>query len=253
MPPIIDIIRHAEATHNTTTGNVYERDPNLTSNGADQAFSLSYYYPFMHKISHIVSSPMRRCIRTALIGFEYNLLQGKRVILLPELQETGANPSDIGQPPEALEAVYSPLIDTDLLERNWYDKGQGSKYAPDVGLVEKRARKARTILRDLAASGPDDARIIVITHGGFAHFLTEDYSGLSERYFTAYGNLTIRGFEFVDLLGEDPDAKLVETADSLAWSKLPRFVDLSDEEKARLKSYAVARVELQKQQFERAT
>ncbi len=111
MAPVIDVVRHAESTHNTT-GNVFERDPNLTSHGESQAFRLKISYAFGGKISHVVSSPMRRTIRTALIAFEDVLLQGKKVILLPELQETGTQPSDIGQPADALEVVFAPQIDT---------------------------------------------------------------------------------------------------------------------------------------------
>lgn len=110
MAPVIDVVRHAESTHNTT-GNLYERDPNLTGEGESQAFRLGRSYPFMGRLTHIVSSPMRRAIRTALIAFEERLLDGKQVILLPELQETGVQPCDTGQPPEALERTYKPQID----------------------------------------------------------------------------------------------------------------------------------------------
>ncbi|TGJ83499.1 hypothetical protein E0Z10_g5256 [Xylaria hypoxylon] len=252
MAPVIDVVRHAESTHNTT-GNVYERDPNLTSRGESQAFRLGRSYAFMGYVSHLVSSPMRRAVRTAIIAFEDVLLAGKRVILLPDLQETGARPSDMGQPPDALEVAFRPQIDSSLLDRHWCYKGQGSKYTPDVALVEERAREARVFLRELAQSGPDNAHIVVVSHGGFLHFLTEDYSGLSEQYFTAYGNTTMRSFRFVDLNGNDPDAKMVETNESCQKSGLPRFTDMGDDEKERLKSYAVARVEWQKTDFENMT
>ncbi|KAI3338564.1 hypothetical protein F4824DRAFT_84381 [Ustulina deusta] len=140
-----------------------------------------------------------------------------------------------------------------VLNRNWYYKGQGSKYIPDVALVEARAREARVFLRELAQSGPDDAHIVVVSHGGFLHFLTENYSGLTEKCFTTYGNTTIRSFQFVDLYGTDPDAKMVETEESFQKSKLPRFTDMSDDEKELCKSHAVARIELQKRDFENAT
>ncbi|KAI3320694.1 phosphoglycerate mutase-like protein [Xylariaceae sp. AK1471] len=249
MAPVIDVIRHAESMHNTT-GNAYLRDPNLTTEGESQAFRLGRSYAFMGRISHIVSSPMRRAIRTALIAFEDRLLEGKKVILLPELQETGARPSDIGQPPDALESAFGPQIDTSLLDRNWCYKGPGSKYVPDVALVEARAREARVFLRELAQSGPDDAHIVVVSHGGFAHFLTEDFSGLWKNYFTSYGNTKMRSFQFVDLYGTDPDAKMIETEENCQGSRVPRFAEMSEDEKERLKSYAVARVEWQKLDFE---
>ncbi|KAI1750634.1 histidine phosphatase superfamily [Xylaria castorea] len=110
MAPIIDVIRHAESTHNTT-GNSNVRDPNLTTEGESQAFRFGRSYAFMGRISHVVSSPMRRAIRTSLIAFEDVLLEGKKVILLPELQETGVRPSDMGQPPAALETAFRPQVD----------------------------------------------------------------------------------------------------------------------------------------------
>jgi broad specificity phosphatase PhoE len=252
MAPVIDVIRHAESTHNTT-GNVYVRDPNLTTEGEWQAFRLGRSYAFMRRISHIVSSPMRRALRTALIAFEDRLLEGKRVLLLPELQETGVRPSDTGQPPDALETAFRPQVDTSMLDRRWCYKGQGSKYAPDVALVEARAREARVFLRELAQSGPDDAHIVVVTHAGFAHFLTEDFAGLSPPCFTSYANTAMRSFQFVDLYGTDAEAKMVETQDSCQRSRLPCFAEMSDDEKERLKSYAVERVEWQKQDFEQMT
>ncbi|KAI8946617.1 histidine phosphatase superfamily, partial [Xylaria longipes] len=114
MAPVIDVIRHAQSTHNTTR-NSYVRDPNLTTEGEWQAYRFGRCYAFMGRISHVVSSPMRRAIRTSLIAFEDVLLEGKKVILLPELQETGVRPSDTGQPPAALETAFQPQIDSSLL------------------------------------------------------------------------------------------------------------------------------------------
>ncbi|KAI1741088.1 phosphoglycerate mutase-like protein [Xylaria scruposa] len=252
MAPVIDVIRHAESTHNITR-NAYLRDPDLTTEGKSQAYRFGRSYGFMGRISHVVSSPMRRAIRTSLIAFEDVLLDGKKVILLPELQETGVRPSDIGQPPAALEIAFRPQVDIGLVERDWYHKDQSSKYIPDLALVEARAREARVFLRELAQSGPDDAHIIVVSHAGFLHFLTEDFSGLSEQYFTTYGNMTMRSFQFVDLYGDDPDAKMVQTEESCRRSRFPRFVDMSETDKERLKSYAVKRVKRQKEEFDSIT
>lgn len=119
-----------------------------------------------------------------------------------------------------------------------------------MALVEDRAREARVFLRDLARRGPDDAHIVVVSHGGFIHFLTEDFSGLWAKCFTSYGNTTMRSFQFVDLHGDDPDAKLVQTEESCRLSRYSRFVDLSEREKMRLRSIAVARVEWQKRDWE---
>ncbi|KAI0148630.1 histidine phosphatase superfamily [Xylariaceae sp. FL1272] len=251
MAPIIDVIRHAEATHNVS-GNKWERDPKLTRDGEAQAEALRDFYPYKRLIHHVVSSPMRRAVKTALIAFE-NHMSGRPAILLPELQETGVHPSDVGHSQDVLLDMFRPYVDADMLDKKWNDKGQGSKYEPDVPLVEERAREARVFLRELARKAPDDAHIVVVSHGGFLHFLTEDFAGLSDEYFTSYGNADMRSFEFANLHGDDLDAKLVETRDSCLKSKLVVYASLSGEEQARLKTYAVARVKAQKRQFDRMT
>ncbi|KAI0403508.1 histidine phosphatase superfamily [Xylaria palmicola] len=263
MPPVIDVIRHAQSTHDAN-GNAFARDPALTAEGESQAFRLGRSFGYMRCVSHIVASPLRCAVRTAVVAFEEMLLEGKRVILLPELQETGVHPCDTGQPPEALRTAFGPQIDTSLLDRNWYYKGQGSPYVPDVALVEARAREARVFLRGLAQTGPADAHIVVVGHGAFLHFLTGDYAGLSGEEGeegegggaappTAYGNAAMRSFRFVDLYGTDREAAMVETLESSRRSQLPRFVELREDEQRRLRSYAVARVERQKAEFERMT
>ncbi|KAI8946618.1 hypothetical protein F4801DRAFT_563816 [Xylaria longipes] len=63
----------------------------------------------------------------------------------------------------------------------------------------------------------------------------------------------MRSFQFVDLYGTDPDAKMVQTEESCRRSRYPRFVDMSDADKERLKSYAVARVNWQKSDFDNMT
>ncbi|GAP85632.1 putative phosphoglycerate mutase family protein [Rosellinia necatrix] len=264
-PPVIDVIRAAQATHEVT-GNAYERDPDLTASGEAQAARLGRAYREgvgMRRVSHVVSSPLRRAARTALIAFEEVLLGGKAVVLLPELQGTGVLPNDTGHSPAALRAAFRPQVDTSLLDPDWHYKGQGSKYVPDAGLVEARAREARVFLRGLARAAPEDARIVVVGHGAFLHFLTGDFAGLSgddnaadAAAATAYGNAAMRSFRFVDLSGTadaDADATMVETEESCRRSGLPRYVGLGGAERERLRSYAVARVQRQKRDFDKMT
>ncbi|KAI0205636.1 hypothetical protein F4808DRAFT_472290 [Astrocystis sublimbata] len=80
-----------------------------------------------------------------------------------------------------------------------------------------------------------------------------DFSGLSEECFTSYGNTSMRSFQFVNLHGIDLEAKMIETEESCQRLKIPRFVDLSEDEKQRLKSYAVARIQLQKEELDSLT
>ena len=85
MGPIIDIIRHTEAWHNVSRDS-YIRDPGLTPNGEAQSYQLRDEYPFMSKVSHVVCSPLRRAVATALIAFDPVVSNGKKAILLPDLQ-----------------------------------------------------------------------------------------------------------------------------------------------------------------------
>jgi len=282
MAPIIDIIRHAESEHNIYPNGSYIVDPGLTPGGEDQASSLGRFYannnkdnPIMNNVTHIISSPMRRCIRTAQIAFEPLLNDGdvsgsgKKILLLAELQETGVMPSDRGSSVAALREEFAPQVDTSRLDGDWYLKTQSSRYRPDVSLVEERAREARVFIRSLARrqaashiskrrDGKDrDARIVVMTHGGFAHFLTGDYSGLNEDYFTSYGNASVRSFRFVDLDGDDDEAGMVMTEESCDRQRgehgIHSFETLGGEEKTRLRGFAVRRVEAQKTLFEEMT
>ncbi|KAI0116355.1 histidine phosphatase superfamily [Nemania sp. FL0031] len=252
MAPVIDVVRHAQAWHNTT-GDTWIRDPDLTTEGEKEAFILGLSYTHMDQVSHIVSSPMWCAVRTCVIAFESALLAGKKVVLLGELQETGPRPSDTGSSRETLEREFRPQVDISNLERDWFSKRQGSKYEPDLALIEERAREARVFLRELAQKATDNAHIIVMSHGGFLHFLTEDFSGLREWRFSCYGNTKMRSFQFVDLHGKDLDAKMVETEESCKSSGWPCFKDMSEDEKKLLKSYAVARVNWQKEDYDNMT
>ncbi|KAI5918992.1 histidine phosphatase superfamily [Camillea tinctor] len=206
MAPTIDIVRHAEAWHNISHSDV--RDPGLTPNGEAQSYQLRDTYPFMDKVSHVVASPSRRAVATALIAFDPAVTnRGKKAILLPDLQETGARPSDTGSPPKRLETLFGPHVDLSRLSERWYRRDPDSDYAPDVGKVEARARRARLFLRRLARQAPDDddAHIVVVTHGGFLHFLTEDYGGLRAGRFASFANAQVKSYRFADLAGDEAD------------------------------------------------
>ncbi|KAI1489811.1 phosphoglycerate mutase-like protein [Biscogniauxia mediterranea] len=246
MAPVIDVIRHAEAWHNVCRSNI--QDPGLTPDGEDQSYKLRDTYPFMDKVSHVVSSPAQRAVATALIAFDPVVTNGKKVILLPDLQETGAKLSDTGSPRKRLEALFKPHVDLSHLSERWYRRDPDSDYAPDVAKVEARARRARRFIRRLARAAPDDAHIVVVTHGGFAHFLTEDYEALGPGSFTDYDNAELKSYRFAgDLTDDDDDAPLVRVQWSADLKPLPapEQQPLDDQEKAARKSFAVDRVRLQ--------
>ncbi|KAI0596107.1 phosphoglycerate mutase-like protein [Biscogniauxia sp. FL1348] len=249
MAPIIDIVRHAEAWHNICRTTM--QDPGLTEEGEAQSYQLRDTYPFMDKVSHVVSSPARRAVATALIAFDPAVTNGKKVILLPDLQETGVKPSDTGSAPKRLEALFKPHVDLSHLSERWYRRDPDSDYYPDVGKVEARARRARLFLRRLARAAPDDAHIAVVTHGGFAHFLADDYEALGPGAFTDYDNAELKSYRFADLAADDDDddAPLVRVKWSADGKPLPDPAPLDPQQKAARKSFATDRVTLQTQKY----
>ncbi|KAI0397792.1 histidine phosphatase superfamily [Xylariaceae sp. FL0594] len=255
MAPIIDIVRHAEGRNNTE-GHAMP-DPELTDKGVEQAERLRATYPHGDKVKWLVASPLRRTIYTARIGIRPLVRSGEMpILLMPELQENSARPSDTGTPLSELKLEFatggsslspSMVISTRMMEEDggeeWFAKATpDSAWWPSLAKVEERARTARNLFRTLARdlTGPDE-RIVVITHGAFAHFLTEDFAGLKPNAGSGvWGNAEVRSYRFRDLhAGADDEDAALEEVDPLPgrdWSAL------TDEEKARQKSYAVHRL-----------
>jgi len=105
------------------------------------------------------------------------------VLLQPMAQEMNAYACDIGTDREELERqvkdgelwdeelnVSSEKIDFGLVEEGWNSKE--GKWAPDRATVQKRAAKLRSWLFDRK-----EEVVVVVSHGGFLHALTEDWTG----------------------------------------------------------------------------
>ncbi|RYO79429.1 hypothetical protein DL766_006867 [Monosporascus sp. MC13-8B] len=212
MGPTIDIVRHAEAFHNIMGGGV--RDPSLTPRGKMQCQNLALQFPYRDRVAHVVASPMRRTIETALLGLGAVLAQGKKITPLPELQEVNSSPSSTGSPADTLRAEYGDAVDLSRLDNDWYRKGSNTEFTPNPAKVEARARRARVWLRELAHTVAADAHIVVVTHGEFVHWLADDFAGVSVRSNTGWYNAEFRSYEFANRDGGDTEAALIETATS---------------------------------------
>ncbi|KAI8963070.1 hypothetical protein F5Y11DRAFT_346925 [Daldinia sp. FL1419] len=215
MSPTIDIFRHAVARSNVYGS--YMRDPGLTFEGRKQCLQIRQTYGFGHLVTHLIASPLRRSIETALYGLVPLLIPSKRVSLHAELQEIAATPSSTGVPKSQLEKSFShEQVITKGIEEDWYVKGTGSAFAPDVAKVRARAREMRNLLFNLAKasidSGDEDAHLVVVTHGEFAHWLVNDFQGVNAYQFTDWDNAEMRSYKIKDMnipiLG---DPELVET------------------------------------------
>lgn len=113
---------------------------------------------------------------------------GKVVTALPAVQEISPLPCDTGSDVGRLREEFGGgkqggEVDLGMVGEGWNDKtGEGSLYAPVMARLEERAREARVWLRGLGrevgAKGEgegEDAHVVVVTHGGFLHFLTGDW------------------------------------------------------------------------------
>lgn len=214
---IITCVRHAQGYHNLNAANERLPDPDLTPRGEAQCRTLSKTFPSPENITHLVASPLRRTLYTCLLSFPTAVARGLKVLAVPELQEVSGQPCNVGSAPSAVEAEFGTdqfagVVDLSRVHDGWNSKkgrwGQGRE------TVTARARDARLILREIAQDGDGDKHIIVVTHGGFLHYLTEDWDGFSRFNGTGWANTEVRSYEFADPSGEDPGASLVETAES---------------------------------------
>ena len=156
--------------HNLCVENHSLPDPSLTPEGKEQCHNLVKAFPYHKSIGLVVASPLRRTLYTALYGFKPFIENGMPVIALPEICETADVPCDTGSDIEVLkEEMKDKPVDLSRVKAGWNVKT--GKWAPTADAIEKRAREARQWLK----ARPED-EIVVVTHGGFLHYFTEDWS-----------------------------------------------------------------------------
>ncbi|KAK4248537.1 histidine phosphatase superfamily [Corynascus novoguineensis] len=227
MPTYVHLVRHAQGFHNLCAENHALPDPDLTPLGKEQCAQLAKTFPYQAQLTHLVASPLRRTIYTCLLSFEPALraqdssLAKRAVIALPEVQEVSPLPCDTGSDPAVLAAEFGQdgqaVVDLSLVGPGWNDKTTAdSPFAPVMERLEARARRARRWLRALgreyeAAHPGRDAHVAVVTHGGFLHFLTQDWDGMNPDAGTGWANTEWRSYEFVEEEDSEGEARLRET------------------------------------------
>ena len=154
--------------------------------GETQCDELCKKFDAHDKITYLVASPLRRTLNTCLRSFAPVGQSGKIVIALPDAQEVSILPCDIGSEPDTLKAEFGEQVDFGLVQQGWNDKSENSKYYPSPSKLEARARDVRLWLRELVKGAGDDAQVVLVTHGGILHFLTEDWDGIAPEKGTSY-------------------------------------------------------------------
>ncbi|KAL8681778.1 MAG: hypothetical protein Q9186_002093 [Xanthomendoza sp. 1 TL-2023] len=171
--------------------------------------------PTIHLVRHA---------QTTLLSFESEISRGIQNIALPELQETSDLPCDTGSNLTALKEEFKDKhVQLSLVPEDW-DSKMG-KWAPQQEAIEARCREARQWLKNR-----DEKEIVVVTHGGLLHYLTEDWTGsvkfqgnarpqedvMNQKYSRSLGtgweNTEFRSYTFVS--GDDENASMEETEDS---------------------------------------
>lgn len=174
MPPTVTVVRHAQGFHNLCVANHSMKDPLLTPFGEKQCHDLAQSFPDHESIDLLVCSPLRRTIYTTLLAFSQDLDRCGNVIALPEAQETADVPCDTGSDVSALrQEMADKPVDLSRITDDWNCKI--GRWAPIAKALEKRAKEVRQWLKARPEKG-----IVLVTHGGFVHYFTEDWTGYKE-------------------------------------------------------------------------
>ncbi len=149
-------------------------DPSLTPFGEEQCRQLAQRFPYHDNVELLVTSPIRRTIYTTLIGFKPEIKRGIKIIALPEAQEVSDLPCDTGSDAEVLKKeMEGKPVDLSLIYKGW--NNNRGKWATDADAIEARAKEARQWLK-----ARPEKEIVLVTHGGFLHFFTEDWADTSK-------------------------------------------------------------------------
>ncbi|KAF4435881.1 hypothetical protein F53441_13389 [Fusarium austroafricanum] len=191
MAPIIHLVRHGQGVHNLSHANHHLPDPALTVLGEEQARTLIARFPDLANVQLIVASPLRRTIQTALLAFPSQIEGGQQVLAWPEIQEASDLICDTGSDLPIIKAAFeNQPVGFSMVELGWHIKG---KWGSTKSSLLERAQVARKWL-----SERPETEIVVICHGCFLHFLTDDWFNAVNMQATDWANAEVRSFTFVD-------------------------------------------------------
>lgn len=230
MPqPKIHLVRHAQGFHNLGFEFHSLLDPKLTPLGMSQCTELqsTHFPPSAQKsISLVTASPLSRTLHTANLTFGPALQNGKcqsTILAIPDAQETSDFPCDTGSDVDVLHAIVQEQnwpTDLSLVKEGWNVKTLQNRYSPAGDAIKRRARDARVLLREKArelhAAGDDAVEIVLVAHGAYMHYISDDWEDAAKFTSTGWENCEFRTYRFeADFLNDtDTDAFFVETRES---------------------------------------
>lgn len=121
---------------------------------------------------------------------------------------------DTGSPVSKLSQEFGGKVDLSLLDDNWNSNTE--QWSPHCKAIDARAKETRRFLRQFGRNwlreNDGDCHIVVSTHGGFLHYVTEEWAGTGGSAGTGWRNYEFRSFTFGEV--EDEGASLVELQES---------------------------------------
>ncbi|KAJ3938764.1 uncharacterized protein N0V96_011496 [Colletotrichum fioriniae] len=179
------------------------------------------------KISLILASPLCRTLQSAYLVFQPALKNSRKchpeIIAIPDAQETSDDPCDTGSDSKVLCKLVAESqwpVNLDLVEDNWNLKDLGTRYSPESRAIAARAREARIFIRQkiraLIERGNTDPHVVLVSHGGFLHYFTNDWEDAWLNPGTGWRNCETRSYIFKQDVMKDMDeeAMITETMDS---------------------------------------
>ncbi|KIX96344.1 uncharacterized protein Z520_08122 [Fonsecaea multimorphosa CBS 102226] len=228
--PQIHLVRHAQGFHNLGSEFHSLPDPRLTPLGESQCATLrELHFPpeRQQSLSLITASPLTRTLHTALLSFSPALKSDAKckptILAIPDAQETSDYPCDTGSDIDVLRSFCAEQnwpVDLSLLTPSWNVKTLNNRYSPASQAIKTRARDCRRLLRqkarELAESGDEDVQIVLVTHGGYLHYLTDDWEDAGKLLGTGWENTEHRTYHFEHAFDSDSDGEafLMETMES---------------------------------------
>ncbi|KAK6343736.1 hypothetical protein TWF730_011325 [Orbilia blumenaviensis] len=215
MPPrLLHLVRHAQGHHNVNWQH-YIRDPTLTDLGHSQCHRLATTFPHHDSVTHVICSPLKRTIQTTLECFYPTITRlasenkDFKIRTDPYFQENGEWECDLGSFVPEVQDFFSNFAEEQTSggsairgyeHHARLDFSPVEQSAPEwpekIGIfaaknVEKRGGYARNYLFE---SFTEDDEVVIVSHGGYLHVLTEDWDSYDEMKGTAWENTERRSF-----------------------------------------------------------